>query len=225
VNGVDIDQSADFVTAPIAATLLFRGQISGFHDRLPLSGQTVDIWLRRASTGQVLRTTVTTFFGGYFTTSWTMSQFQAGQFTVGASHPSNPDRSQRQGPGVIINNLRVVSTPSALGVPGTFLLQGQVENMGDMPLRNVRVGFPAQVTVPNFLVNLAFGVPTEIEPRSMAGFNVSFTVLGPVVVYWFDAVVSSDDLSRQMLARININVREPEARLTASPVSLQRRQW
>ena len=216
-----VDQSADFVTAPVAAALLLRGQVRLLHDRISPAGQTVRVWLRRPTTNQVIERTATTITDGTFQTLVYLNVYHAGQYIVGAGHPQDPDRTLRQGPGIIVNNMQTQNLPLASGYPRRFQLQGQVDNLGDHTISNMRVTLPSGVTLPAGIVDLTMSIPATVEPRSSVKFNVSFAVLGNMN-YWVDLVISSPDVSRSVFARLTISVQEPQPRLIAQPGSLQR---
>lgn len=123
VNEVAVGSGVDPVVVPREATLLLRGTIVPFDGQLSVQSQPVDVWIKRVGgTAKTVRLSTGTV--ALFQYRWTLGRSDVGRFIVGASHPSDTDRSRKQGPGFTVYGLQVLSDAVMRGCLGGTMCLG-----------------------------------------------------------------------------------------------------
>ena len=154
---------------------------------------------------------------------WTLGPKDVGRFIVGASHSSDADRTRKQGDGFTVYGLQVVADALLQGVPGQYGVSGSVQNTGDDAVSGVQLVLPAALagwSLPAFLSELQLSISSVIGAVETTPCNVSATVAGAVVYYWFDVTITATQPIGTVQTQVTINMKAPQPQLSVSPASL-----
>lgn len=76
--------------------------------------------------------------------------------------------------------------------------------------------------MPSFLQDVRLSINSVIAAGETTKFNVSATVVGAVVYYWFDMTITAAQSIGTVTTRVTVDVRAPQPQLEISPPSLVR---